>query len=1137
MSTHATVFASLALAMACPFPAWSETGGFALAATPQIQQATLLQPRTVAFHPNRGQWDLAVRFAAWSLSATVLLTDDELVLVLREGTPLEHPLPLSAAAVQPPRGDPAPRELRLPSAPPQVVRLRFASAGAGRSLAGEGELPWKASFFLGPDPERWRAAVPAYTRVRVRSAVADDLIVDVGAEGLTVTAATNPRRVSRGVELLLEGAGIDQDGAITVRGAGARRPVGSIRGSDPGRRDGVPSPSVRSAPEGWTITLSPAAGGSDTAAQGAVQFALCLGGVQGYGDRGSAVAIDGHGDIYVTGEAGSIDFPTKGGVQDTLQANTAAFVTKLAAADSSVVYSTYLGGPSGFNSFASGNAIAVDAHGHAYVTGATFGFFPTTENAYRKDPYPRGCGGTPPCSDGFVAELDATGSQLVYSTYIGGGKNEAPRGITVGQDGGALVVGWTDSPDFPTKAAFQGVLKGLMNAFVTKFDPTGSALQFSTFLGGDGQDWALAVAADDSGNTYVAGDTSSADFPTVSALQPALCGFNDAFVVKLSAAGDRVDYGTYLGGSGLESARALAIDRDGAMLVAGFTSSADFPTTNGVQEALAGTGDAFITKLSASGASMDYSTYLGGQGSEHVASAAVDGVGRTHLFGSTASQDFPLASAWQTDLGGETDAFVTVLSRDGKNLLVSSYLGGSGVEGSNQFSFFSSEGGAAATLTGQTVVVGSTSSSDFPATASLNPAGGCVDDVFVVKITTPLAAAASASPGEGPAPLEVNLTAIVAGGVSPFDLWWDFGDGTPGSNLSSPAHTYANAGAYTATVTVIDAAEAQTQASCTVTVAAPCTLACSAAAPVVAQASMPAVFSASAQLSDGCGASSAYAWSFGDGSSSPEQSPHHGYASPGVYAWTLIVTAGGQSCRKTGTITVTASPPSQLLIAPAVAHLTGVGGSRWRTELAVVNREPSTAAVSLVYLSSGPPMLRTLTVPPGAAVSSRDVLEELFGISPASPTSGTVHLVSASRLYAAARTYNLTPGGTYGQEYPALSPGEGLASGERAVIPSIRKSGDFRTNIGAVNLSPAQCSVLFTLYDAGGHQAGIAQTLTLPAGRWVQINDAVASAGISGLLQGYATVEVLTEGVEVWAYASLIDNRTGDPTTVGMVVQ
>jgi len=323
------------------------------------------------------------------------------------------------------------------------------------------------------------------------------------------------------------------------------------------------------------------------ASGGNLLYSTYLGGSDA--DEGVAIAVGSNQDIYVAGDTFSTDFPTNsvsppfGGVRDV-------FVVKLTPANTNLIYSTYLGGSGDDRA----EGIAVDAQGAATISGFTTSMdFPLT-NALQTN----FAGGV---FDAFLTKLSPDGSSRLFSTYLGGsGDDEASR-IVLDSSGNAFLTGITTSTNFPTKNSLSSTNSGFEDAFVVKLDPTGTNLIYSTYLGGVSNDEGWSIAVDTNGSAYVVGLTSSADFPTTHAFQSTLAGFNDAFVAKLDATGTSLTYSTYLGGSGTDNGYAIALDSAGNAYVAGTTASPDFPvcpSTNGLQTIHGGgTEDAFVAKL------------------------------------------------------------------------------------------------------------------------------------------------------------------------------------------------------------------------------------------------------------------------------------------------------------------------------------------------------------------------------------------------------------------------------------------------------------------------------------------------------------------------------------------------------------
>ena len=363
-------------------------------------------------------------------------------------------------------------------------------------------------------------------------------------------------------------------------------------------------------------------------------------------DWGRGIAIDAANNVYVTGQTQSSNFPTTGGAFDrTFNVDTCprcgidqydAFVFKLNASGSSLVYSTYLGG---FD-IDDGLAITVDTAGNAYVAGETISSnFPTTSGAFS-----RVLNGA---FDAFVTKLNPTGSALVYSTYLGGSEVEFAERIALSKDGSnqAYIVGTTSSPNFPTTpGAFDTTANGGFDVFVTRLNASGSALIYSTFLGGSGTDGAGGLAVDAAGNAYIGGSTASPNFPvTTGAFSTVLTGSGDAFVTKLNAAGSGLIFSTLIGGSGTEGIGGLVLDTDANIYIAGGTSSPDFPMTPTAYDNTfnGAVTDAFIAKLNPGATALLYSTFLGGSDNEGAADIAIDSARNVYVTGQTMSADFP----------------------------------------------------------------------------------------------------------------------------------------------------------------------------------------------------------------------------------------------------------------------------------------------------------------------------------------------------------------------------------------------------------------------------------------------------------------------------------------------------------------
>ncbi len=445
-------------------------------------------------------------------------------------------------------------------------------------------------------------------------------------------------------------------------------------------------------------------------------------------EAGSAIAVDAGGNAYVTGSS-SPGFPTTAGAFDTTYNGLGdAFVTKVNAAGSAISYSTYLGGTSS----EAAKSIAVDGSGRAYVTGLTCSSdFPTTSGAFQTSS--NGC-------NTFVTKLNATGSDLSYSTYLG--TSGQGNGIAVDGNGNAYVTGYSCC-DFPTTSgAFATSSNGNIDAFVSKLNSSGSALVFSTFLGGGGDDLGYGIAVDQGGRAYLTGYTGSSDFPTTAgAFDTAFHGASsDAFAAKLNAAGSALSYSAYLGGSSDDQGFDIAVDNGGAAYLTGQTSSSDFPTTAGAFDtAIDGNLDAFVTKINPAGSALAYSTFLGGDSSDYGTAISVEGNGSSYVTGATSgpnySVDFPTTegafdrtfNGGSNFFGGGQDAFVSKFNATGSALAYSTYLGSSGDDRGYGIDI---DGG------GHAYVTGWVREAEFPNTAGAfdRTYNGGVLDGFVTKL-------------------------------------------------------------------------------------------------------------------------------------------------------------------------------------------------------------------------------------------------------------------------------------------------------------------------------------------------------------------------------------------------------------------
>jgi hypothetical protein len=728
----------------------------------------------LSFEANGGQTDAQVKFLSRGKGYSLFLTGNEAVIALKK--PASH---------SPKRKGLSGRGLVEPqkqsAGEGTVLRMQLAGANAAPQVIGAEELPGKVNYFKGNDPKKWRTNVPTYAKVKYEGVYPGVDLIYYGNQGrleydFVVAAGANPSAIQLKFDTGRK-LHIDNEGGLVLGGEGSEvrfeKPV--VYQEHGAERIPVEGSYVVASGDQIRFRLGDYDHSLPLVVDPVLSYSTYLGGSAS--DSASGIAVDASGNAYVTGTTSSINFPTANSLQATYGGgNEDAFVAMLNPSGSALVYSSYLGGSGG--DF--GYAIAVDTAGNAYVTGYTYSTnFPTVNPMQAALHAPNG--------NAFVSKLNSSGSALIYSTYLGGsGFGDYGNGIAVDASGNAYVAGVTRSYDFPTVNPIQATNhatpdRGSYNAFISELNSSGSALVYSTYLGGSIGDSASAIAVDASGSAYVTGSTSSSDFPTVNPIQPTLhlAGARNAFVSKLNSSGSALVYSTYLGGSSIyDGASAIAVDTTGNAYITGTTGSPDFPITAHPLQPVFGLGiDAFVAKLNPSGSALVYSTYLGTGGrstNDAGAGIAVDGSGNAYVTGATSSflptGNFPTVNPLQT-YGGAGDAFVSIINPTGLALVFSTFLGGSSTD---------TGAGIAVDGSGNAYVTGSTQSTNFPTANALQPTfGGGNTDAFVAKIsfgsatTTSLASSANPSFGQSvtfTATVTSNAAGTPTGTVTFYDL-------------------------------------------------------------------------------------------------------------------------------------------------------------------------------------------------------------------------------------------------------------------------------------------------------------------------------------------------------------------------------
>jgi hypothetical protein len=644
----------------------------------------------LAFEPNQGQSDSRVRFLSRGNGYTLFLTDTGPVLA-------------------------------IDGPPGSAIRASVLDAQPAR-IEGANPLPGHTNYIVGSDPRRWRTGIPQFGQVRYTEIYPGvDLLFYGNQRQLEYDFVVSPRRDPSAIKLAINGAQslrLDSNGDLLIGTrsrpvrmqrpiayqdvGGVRRPIavryrlmrGRTVGFDVGRYDTnaalVIDPLVLVHSSylggfGWDepndMTLDAAGniyvtgltegrgfpvseGGQLTTSVSSINafvtkidssgssvlYSTIFGG-SGF-ENSYAVAVDASGAAVVAGGTDSLDFPTAGGLQAGLRGNDDGFLVKLAPDGTSFIYSTLFGGSD--SDYISHVALAPS--GDVYLAGRT----QSIDLPIRSAVQPSFGGGM---SDAFAAKLNADASQLIYSTYLGGGSEESGARMALDAAGSVFLVGSTRSHDFPTANALQpafhpGPSGGFYpDAFVTKLSPNGSSLVYSTYLGGSTWDGAGGVAVDGSGNAYVVGTTDSWEFPRVGGIpRTNFAAYPDAYLAKFNSTGSALLFSTTLGGSRWDAGARVALDPVGNVWIAGWTESEDFPVKSAFQSAFAGGwDDGFVAKLTPQGSSLLASTYFGGSAHEYITGLAIDAAGSVIITGATSSTDLPVRNAFQPSIAATPD--------------------------------------------------------------------------------------------------------------------------------------------------------------------------------------------------------------------------------------------------------------------------------------------------------------------------------------------------------------------------------------------------------------------------------------------------------------------------------------------------
>ena len=699
------------------------------------------------------------------------------------------------------------KNARRTDQPLQSVRMRFVDANRNARIQAQDASTAVSNYFIGNDPKKWRMGVPRYRTVRVSDLYDGVDLVYYGTNGelehdLVVAPGKSPETIkmsfSNNAKLQIDANGNliarFKDGELRLRKPKIyQENGGAVEDVDGGyilRDSNLVEFAVGAYDRRRQLVIDPV-----------LVFSTYLGGSEDDGIE--SVAVDSSGNIYVVGGTASANFPLQNPFQPTGNPNVCGtspntfpcgigFISKFNPSGSALIYSSYFGGT---GSEEQARSVVVDANENVYVAGTTTSSdFPATPGAFSTTFVAGQCLGFT-CRETYVAKFDSSGVALDYATYLGGvGDNvvEEPRSLAVDSSGRAFVTGTTTSTSFPTTAgAFQPNCKLMQNmqcgtAFVSVLNSSGSALVYSTYLGGTGGESGNAIAVNGAGNAIVTGVTVSTDFPLKNPLQMQP---SQGFLTKLAPDGSALVFSSYLGGSNQVNTSSIALDANENIYLGGWTTGTDYPTTPGayltaIPSTLSG-AFGFVTKVDSAGGALTYSSYLigaaaGTNESSFLEDVAVDSLGQAYLTGYTTQAGWPQVNPILPNFVGGicsnpgptgcNHGFVTVFNAQGSALVFSTYLGGTNVD----------FGSAIAIDQFQSIyAAGETNSTDFPVANAFQPAyggGSCVNgpcfDGFLAKIqiaplsAAPVALTFSQNVGTTSAPQNVTISNASAEPVS-----------------------------------------------------------------------------------------------------------------------------------------------------------------------------------------------------------------------------------------------------------------------------------------------------------------------------------------------------------------------------------
>jgi hypothetical protein len=664
-----------------------------------VESAETLASPSCFFTENKGQWDSSILFVGNTSFGKVAFTKDAVYYQMVKSVEKTYET--------------------------QLVKLSFVSPQLPK-VQGEGLLTNYNNYFIGNDSSKWASYCRNFEKIEYLDVWEGiDLAYFFTPEGLKYEYYISPQANVQDIQIRVEGAEL----ATSCNSLEISTELGNIQDAnlkvfDQTTQQTIPSRfqiqdniiSFTGIPEKRqnTVVIDP------------LIWSTYLGGSKG--DYAHGIAVDEKGFVYICGGTESSDFPIVKKPNGKNNDDTYdGIITKLNPTGTDIIFTTFLGG----NDLESADNIALDNDGNIYVSGSTNSKdFPTSVGAMQEKLMGE--------REIFITKLNNSGINILFSTFLGGSETDTEGSLAIDKDGNSYISGYTGSKDFPVSiGVLQNKLKGEYDMFVSKINPTGTGLVFSTFFGGSEYEGVFenGMAIDRDGNVYICGDTDSKNFPvTPGTIQKDLNGRIDSFVAKINSEGTSILYSTYLGGSEHETAAAVTVDLLGNTYICGRTDSPDFPVTkDSIQKEYIGSNDAFVTKINPDGTSILYSSYLGGDGWETAVDLIADNDGNVTVCGRTASLNFPITpDSYQPKMSGNNDCFLTKINTKDNKLIYSTFFGGSKVI--ERYENADEPWDITSDTSGNIYLCGSTQSNDFPITeGTYQPKNKGKQDGFVLK--------------------------------------------------------------------------------------------------------------------------------------------------------------------------------------------------------------------------------------------------------------------------------------------------------------------------------------------------------------------------------------------------------------------